>query len=160
MIVAMAANRVIGANNKIPWRLPRDQQRFKAITMGKPIVMGRKTYESIGRPLPGRHNIIVTQNPTYQAKGCTVVHSPETAVVAAGEAEEVVIIGGAYLYDYFLPQTDRIYLALLDESFEGDVFFPEIDESEWQTTLTEIHEPDEQNPHRYRFLILERKGTE
>jgi dihydrofolate reductase len=158
MIVAMAANRVIGAKNGIPWRLPRDQQRFKAITMGKPIVMGRKTHESIGRPLPGRHNIVVTQNPTYQAEGCTVVHSPEAALAAAGEVEEVVIIGGAYLYDYFLPQSGRIYLAILEESFAGDVFFPEFDESEWQTTLTENHEPDGQNAHRYQFLVLERRA--
>ena len=156
MIVAMAANRVIGADNKIPWRLPRDQQRFKVITMGKPMVMGRKTYESIGRPLPGRHNIVVTQNPVYQAQGCTVVHSPEAALAAAGDVEEVVIIGGAYLYDYFLGQSGRIYLTILDDSFEGDVFFPELNEAEWQTTLTEVHEPDEKNAHRYQFLILDR----
>ena len=158
MIVAMAANRVIGADNKIPWRLPRDQQRFKAITMGKPIVMGRKTYESIGRPLPGRHNIVVTQNLAYQAEGCTVVHSPEAALVAAGEVAEVVITGGAYLYKTFLPQSGRIYLTILDESFPGDVFFPELNRAEWQTTLAEVHEPDEKNAHRYQFLILERQG--
>jgi dihydrofolate reductase len=158
MIVAMAANRVIGADNKIPWRLPRDQQRFKTITMGKPIVMGRKTYDSIGRPLPGRHNIVVTQNPAYQAEGCTVVHSPEAALAAAGEVAEVVIIGGAYLYETFLPLSGRIYLTILDESFPGDVFFPELNGAEWQTTLAEVHEPDEKNAHRYQFLILDRQG--
>ena len=156
MMVAMAANRVIGSDNQIPWRLPRDQQRFKALTMGKPIVMGRKTHESIGRPLPGRHNIVVTRNRAYQAEGCTVVHSPEAALIAAGDVEEVVIIGGAYLYDYFLEQSSRIYLTVLEENFVGDVFFPAIDEAAWQITLTEVHEPDEANAHRYRFLILER----
>lgn len=157
MIVAMAANRVIGADNKIPWRLPRDQQRFKAITMGKPVLMGRRTYESMGRPLPGRHNIVVTQNRGYEAVGCTVVHSPEAALAAAGEVAEVVVIGGAYLYDYFLPQCGRIYLTVLEESFAGDVYFPELDETAWQTMLSEVHEPDEKNAHRYRFLILERE---
>ena len=157
MIAAMAANRVIGADNKIPWHLPSDQQLFKRITMGKPMIMGRKTHDSIGRPLPGRHNIIVTQNSAYQAEGCTVVHSPEAALEAAGDVEEVVIIGGAYLYDYFLAQSGRIYLTILDDSFDGDVYFPELNDAEWQTTLTEIHEPDEQNAHRYQFLILDRK---
>ena len=157
MIVAMAANRVIGVNNKIPWRLPRDQQRFKAITMGKPIVMGRKTYESIGRPLPGRHNIVVSWNQSYQAEGCTVVHSPEAALAAAGDVEEIVVIGGAYLYEYFLPVSGRLYLTILDESFAGDVFFPELDRAEWHNVLSEIHEPDEKNAYRYQFMILERK---
>ena len=156
MIVAMAANSVIGADNKIPWRLPRDQQRFKTITMGKPIVMGRKTYESIGRPLPGRHNIIVSRNPDYQADGCTVVHSPHEAVQAAGTVDEIVIIGGYYLYQAFLPQTNRLYLTTLAEAFAGDVTFPEFDRNEWQTTLSETHEPDEKNAHRYTFEILER----
>ncbi len=157
MMVAMAANRVIGSDNQIPWRLPRDQQRFKAITMGKPIVMGRKTHESIGRPLPGRQNIVVTRNRAYQAAGCTVVHSPEAALIAAGDVAEVIIIGGAYLYDCFLEQSGRIYLTVLEENFVGDVFFPEIDEAAWQITLTEVYEPDEANALRYRFLILERR---
>ena len=157
MIVAMAANGVIGVDNKIPWRLPRDQQRFKVITMGKPIVMGRKTYESIGRPLPGRHNIVVSRKPDYKAEGCTVVHSPEAALAAAGDVEEVVVIGGAYLYKYFLPVSGRLYLTILDESFAGDVFFPEFDVSEWRTTLSERHGPDEKNAHRYRFMVLERE---
>jgi dihydrofolate reductase len=156
MIMAMAANRVIGANNKIPWRLPRDQQRFKAITTGKPIVMGRKTHESIGRPLPGRHNIVVSRNQDFQAEGCTVVHTPEAALQAAGGVEEVVVIGGAYLYEYFLPMSGRLYLTILEESFTGEVFFPEFDESEWRTILSETHKPDEKNAHRYRFMILER----
>jgi dihydrofolate reductase len=158
MIVAMAANRVIGSNNKIPWRLPRDQQRFRAITMGKPIIMGRKTYESIGRPLPGRHNIVVSRNPDYQAQGCTAVHSPEAALLAASGAEEVVVIGGAYLYEYFLPLSGRLYLTILEEKFTGDTFFPEFDSSEWHTTLVETHEPEEKNAHRYQFMILEREN--
>lgn len=156
MIVAMAANRVIGVNSKIPWRLPRDQQRFRVVTMGKPIVMGRKTYESIGRLLPGRHNIVVSRNRNYQAEGCTVVHSPELALNAAGNVEEVVVIGGAYLYEYFLPLSHRLYLTILEDSFEGDTFFPEFDAAEWHTTLSETYEPDEKNLHRYQFMILER----
>jgi dihydrofolate reductase len=156
MIVAMAANRVIGAGNKIPWRLPRDQQRFKAITMGKPIIMGRKTYESIGRPLPGRDNIIVTHNTTYEAAGCTVVHSPAAALQAADEADEVVVIGGAYLYEHFLPQSGRLYVTILDEPIPGDIFFPEIMAAEWHVTLSETHESDEKNAYRYRFMVLER----
>ena len=156
MIVAMSANRVIGTNNKIPWRLPRDQQRFKAITMGKPVIMGRKTHESIGRPLSGRHNIVVSRNQDYQAEGCTVVHSPEAALQAAGDVAEVVVIGGAYLYERFLPLSGRLYLTILDDHFDGDVFFPEFDEAAWRPTVVETHEPDEKNAYRYRFMILER----
>ncbi len=159
MIVAMAANRVIGANNKIPWRLPRDQQMFKVITMGKPIVMGRKTYESIGRPLPGRHNIIVTRNSDFEAAGCTVIHSPEAAIEAAGEVAEVVIIGGSFLYEHFLPQANRLYLTTLDGRFEGDTLFPKLNANEWNIIQSEHFSPDEKNVHAYNYQLLERVAT-
>lgn len=156
MIAAMDEERVIGADNEIPWRLPSDQRRFKAITMGKPIVMGRKTYESIGRPLPGRHNIVITRNVTYKAPGCTIVHSIADALKVAGDVEEVVVIGGAFLYAALLPKSTRLYLSFVEGSFGGDVFFPELDMAQWTAVVDEVHEPDESNAHRYRFMILER----
>lgn len=158
LILAMDRNRVIGAGGSLPWRLPADMKYFKARTMGKPIVMGRRTYETIGRPLPGRHNIVVTRQRKYQAPGCTVVHSPQGALAATGSAPEVMIIGGAEIYRRFLPQADRIYLTLVDASLEGDTFFPELSPEEWHVVWEERHDADEQNPYAYRFLVLERRG--
>ncbi len=128
--------------------------------MGKPVVMGRKTYESIParfRPLPGRHNIIITRNRDYQAEGATVVHSMEEALAAAGDVEEVMIGGGAEVFRAFLDTADRLYLTLIEGSFSGDAYFPEFDRGEWQETFAQTHEPDEQHTHRFRWLILERK---
>ena len=158
IIVAMARNRVIGKNNRLPWHLPADLKHFKETTMGHPIIMGRKTYESIGRPLPGRTNIVVTRNPEFRAEGCTVVHSLEEALRAAEEAEEVFVIGGATLYREALPIANRIYLTLVEADIEGDTLFPEIDSDSWEEVHCETHPSDERNPYAYSFIELKRKA--
>ncbi|MDX1664568.1 MAG: type 3 dihydrofolate reductase [Candidatus Promineifilaceae bacterium] len=152
LIAALDKNGVIGAEGAIPWRLPRDVHFFKETTMGKPIIMGRKTYESIGRALRGRHNIVVTRNRAYRAPGCTVVHSPEAALAAAANgAEEIMIIGGAALYEAFLPRADRLYLTFVEAEVEGDTFFPRFDRGEWNVVKEERHPADER--HEYAFTI-------
>jgi dihydrofolate reductase len=158
-VVAMDSNRLIGAHDGLPWRLPDDMKFFKAITMGKPVIMGRKTYESIPaafRPLTGRKNIIVTGDKTYQAEGCIVAHSIEEALAAAGEVAEIIVGGGAEVYRQLLPQADRIYLTLVEGQFKGDVYFPQFDMREWREVAREIHEPDERHPYRFNWIILER----
>jgi dihydrofolate reductase len=157
MILAMDRNRVIGLDNDIPWRLPADLKRFKSVTMGKPIIMGRKTYESIGRPLPGRHNIVVTRSKGYQAEGCTVVGSLNEALAAAIGSEEVMIIGGATLYEQLLPCADRLYLTLIEANVEGDTFFPEIEITKWEEVSQETFEADDTNPFAFRIVTLDRR---
>jgi dihydrofolate reductase len=156
IVVAMAANRVIGRDNQLPWHLPADLKHFKETTMGKPILMGRKTWESIGRPLPGRTNIVITRDENYDAPGCVVVHSIEAALQAAAKQDEVMIIGGAEFYRQVLPQTDRIYLTRINEDFDGDTLFPELDSSEWQEAGRIDCDADENNPHSYSFITLDR----
>lgn len=158
LIAALAANHVIGHNNKMPWRLPADLQYFRATTMGKPVIMGRKTFESIGKPLHGRQNIIVTRNPAYQVEGAVVAHSVAEALAAAVGAEEVMVIGGAQIYEELLPEADRLYLTLVQAEFEGDTYFPTFDAQEWREVWREDHTPDEKNPYPYSFLILDRMG--
>lgn len=131
-------------------------RHFKAITMGKAVIMGRKTYESIGFPLPGRKNIVVTRNPAYSAEGCTVVYSLPEALDAARDAEEAVIIGGATLYREALPLVERLYLTFIDATFDGDTYFPDFDPADWKEIAFEAHAPDEQNPYPYRFVIYDR----
>lgn len=160
MMAAMAANRVIGRENRLPWRLPGDLQRVKKLTLGKALLMGRKTYESIGRPLPGRLNIVLTHQPDYRAEGCVVVATVEAGIAAAyayAPDQEIIIFGGATLYERFLPQATRLYLTILDEPFVGDAYFPEFDYSDWQEVLHERFPMDEKNPYAYTFVILERK---
>lgn len=156
MIAALARNGVIGRDNGLPWRLPSDLKRFKSITMGKPIIMGRRTHESIGRPLPGRHNIVVTRKKGYRSSGCTIVHSLDEALESAAGSEEVMVIGGAELYEQFLPRAGRLYLTLIDQEFEGDTYFPDFDRSQWVEVLSEAVAPAEQDPISYRFVIWER----
>ena len=156
IVVAMAANRVIGRDNQLPWHLPADLKHFKQTTMGKPILMGRKTWESIGRPLPGRTNIVITRDENYDAPGCVVVHSIEAALQAAAKQDEVMIIGGAEFYRQVLPRTDRIYLTRINEDFEGDTLFPELDSSEWQEAERVDCDADDNNPHSYSFITLDR----
>jgi dihydrofolate reductase len=156
VIVAMAANRVIGHENRLPWHLPADLKHFKATTLGKPVVMGRRTWESIGRPLPGRTNIVITRDTAYTAEGCVVVHSLDEAIRAAGEAAELMIIGGAELYHQALPQADTLHLTLIHGEFAGDTHFPEWRQDEWRETGRVDHEPDENNSHAYSFITLER----
>jgi dihydrofolate reductase len=155
-IVAMDRNRVIGRDNDMPWHLPSDLEFFKRTTMHKPIVMGRKTHESIGRALPGRTNIIVTRDTHYQATGCLVAHSLPSAVVAAGSANEIFIIGGATLYRQALPIADRIYLTEIDTQVEGDTYFPELMPGEWREICYEASPDDERDEFTYRRRLLQR----
>ncbi|WP_101758752.1 dihydrofolate reductase [Oceanicoccus sp. KOV_DT_Chl] len=162
MIVAMAENRVIGRNNQLPWYLPNDLKYFKATTMGKPIVMGRKTYESIGRPLPGRTNIVVTGNADFSAEGVKVVHGIDEALqVAQGVAElegveELMVIGGAQLYADILPKVERLYLTRVHADVEGDARFPELDLSQWQLLVSEDFAAEGPNPYDYSFVVYQR----
>ena len=157
IIVAMASNRVIGLNNKMPWHLSADLKKFKKITMGSPVLMGRKTYESIGKPLPGRTNIIISRNPGYQQGGCLVINDLKTALKKACEsAEEVFIIGGSELYKTMLPMADAIYLTLINREFQGDTFFPEIDWNDWSEVEREDIEDDPDAAFSYCFLKLEK----
>lgn len=156
LIAAMDRNRLIGTENRLPWHLPADLQHFKAMTMGKPIIMGRRTFESLGRPLPGRQNIVVTRDSAFLAEGCTVVHSVEQALAAASRHPEAMVIGGAALYGQLMARAQRIYLTLVDGEFEGDVFFPAFAAGEWREVEREGRKPDERNAYAYSFVVLER----
>jgi dihydrofolate reductase len=157
-IVAMASNRAIGRDNKLPWHLPADLKHFKEITTGNPILMGRKTYESIGRPLPNRTNIIMTRDGSYSAKGCFVVTSIEAALQLAAEENksEIFVIGGAEIYKQLLPRIQRIYLTVIHDDIEGDTFFPALDSAEWREVAREDFMANADNGFDYSFLILER----
>lgn len=156
LVVAMARNRVIGRDGSLPWHLPADLQRFRAITMGKPIVMGRRTHESIGRPLPGRRNIVLSRATGYTAAGCEVFVSLEVALAALGEVEEVMVVGGAALYAEALPLAARIYLTEVDAAPPGDVFFPAFDRALWREVECEAHAADERNEYAWCFRVLDR----
>ena len=156
IIVAMAANRVIGHDNRLPWHLPADLKHFKATTMGRPIIMGRKTWESIGRPLPGRTNVVVTRDRQYNAEGCVVVHSIDEALAACRDHDEVMVIGGADFYRQVLPQASTIYMTRIHQDFEGDTLFPELDEANWREVEREDFSADADNPHDSSFIRLER----
>ncbi|WP_299871672.1 type 3 dihydrofolate reductase [uncultured Cocleimonas sp.] len=156
MIAAMSQNRVIGLDNKMPWHLPADLQFFKKTTLGSPIIMGRKTYDSIGRPLPGRLNIILSRNTDLEIEGCTVVNTLSEALEAAEGVDEVFITGGAHLYEKFLQDADCLYLTLIDAEFQGDTFFPDYTQYAWKQ-IDRIDNPaDEKNPYPYSFVTLER----
>ena len=158
IIAAMANNRVIGINNSLPWKLPSDMKWFRQHTLGKPIVMGRKTFESFGgRTLPDRPNIIITRDTGYKVEGAIVSHSIDEALQAAGDAEEVMIIGGASFYEQMLPKADRMYLTFVHADIEGDARFPEYNESEWNTIERVEVKADDKNPHDHTFVIFERK---
>jgi dihydrofolate reductase len=158
-IVAVAKNNVIGKDNDIPWYLPADLKYFKKITTGHHIVMGRKCYESIGRPLPKRTNVVVTRNPFFMATGCLITHNVAEAVqlAEANGEDEVFIIGGGQIYEIALPHVDRIYLTEVDLEVDGDIFFPEIDPQNWNLIKETKHEADEKNEYNYTFKVLERK---
>ncbi|MDR5013733.1 type 3 dihydrofolate reductase [Aeromonas veronii] len=153
MIAAMAHDRVIGKDNQMPWHLPADLAHFKRVTLGKPVLMGRKTFESIGRPLPGRRNLVISRNPDYQAEGIEVVGSVEAALalLAGSSVEELMVIGGGHLYAEMLPSADCLYLTQIDLAVEGDTRFPAFDDAHWQRVDCESHPADEKNPHPYSF---------
>lgn len=158
IIVAVADNGVIGSGNQLPWRLPDDLKRFKALSLGKPIVMGRKTYDSIGRPLPGRLNLVISRRPGLDIPGCTVVTSIDEAIAAAQPAPEIVIVGGADIYRQVLPQVQVIHLTRVHANVAGDVVFPKLQEHEWREVAKEYHAADERHAHAFTFSTLERVG--
>ena len=161
MIAAMGNNRVIGLNNTMPWHLPADLKWFKNTTFGCPIIMGRKTYDSIGFPLPGRLNIILSRNKKLKIKGCNVVNSLEEALQLAKQednpSQEIFITGGAHLYNKFLNDADRLYLTLIEEDFEGDTFFPDYTQLNWHEVDKITHPADDKNPYSYTFITLDRE---
>lgn len=153
LIVARSRNDVIGKNNQMPWYLPADLKHFKQLTMGKPIIMGRKTFESIGRPLLGRRNIVISRQKTLLIDGCEVFASIDMALAAVSDAPETMIIGGANLYAQVLDRVNCIYMTVIDSEFEGDSFFPALDKKKWQLDQEEKHEPDGVNKHGYCFQV-------
>jgi dihydrofolate reductase len=160
LIVAASQNHVIGLDNQLPWHLPEDLQYFKAVTMGKPILMGRKTYDSIGRPLPGRVNIVLTRDASWTAEGVEVVNDLDSAIsasekaCAASGAEELMIIGGEQIYRKFLPVANKLYLTKVEAEIEGDAYFPAIDSNQWRQVAEKI--PKKAGNYSYRFVVLER----
>ena len=156
LIVAASANNVLGAAGELPWHLSDDLKRFKSLTMGKPIVMGRKTFESIGRALPGRQNIVITRQDDYQAPHCDVVATLGGAIAAVAESDEVMVIGGGEIYQLFLPLTRRIYLTRVDAEVQGDTYFPEIDPATWRETAREEFAADANNDHAFAVITYER----
>jgi dihydrofolate reductase len=156
LLVAMDKNRLIGVNNQLPWHLPADLAYFKKVTMGHPIIMGRKTFEAIGKPLPGRTNIIITRNPDYQAKDCKVYTSLPEAVHNYEEAENVFVIGGAQIFKQSLPFADKLYITFIDHTFTGDTYFPEINMDEWVLESDVPGVTDEKNPYPYCFKVYRR----
>ncbi|MEK9711525.1 MAG: type 3 dihydrofolate reductase [Thalassolituus sp.] len=164
MIVAVAQNRVIGRNNALPWYLPNDLKYFKQTTMGKPVIMGRKTYESIGKPLPGRTNIVITRQSDYHPEGVKVVSSvaeardlAESVCLIDGQ-EEAMIMGGAEIYTLALPDCDRLYLTEVHAEVEGDAWFPEYDKSEWEEVAREDFAAEGPNPYNYSFVVYDRNA--
>ena len=159
MIVAVAKDNVIGADNDIPWYCPADLQHFKRTTMGAPVVMGRKTYESLKiQPLPGRRNIIISRNPDYQAAGCDIFSSIEAAMEQLAAVDKVFIIGGAELYKQMLPKAQELYVTQVDVAVTGDRYFPEISGQEWQLQSESDFDADEKNPHAMRFQYYQRSA--
>ncbi len=157
LIVAMASNRIIGMNKQMPWHLSADLKNFKKITMGHPIIMGRKTFEAIGHPLSGRENIIISRDPFYRKMGCTVFNSLEAAVQHCSYAEEVFVIGGATLYEVTLEQADRLYITEIEKDFIGDTWFPEIQKSDWQECSRERISHDSSVDFNYSFVVYKRR---
>ena len=163
LMVAKASNRVIGRNNKLPWYLPNDLKYFKQATFGKPVIMGRKTWDSLGKPLPGRTNIVITRQTDFQAEGAKVVATLDEAVTLAENVafiegqDEAVVMGGAEIYALALPKTDRLYLTEVHAEVDGDTWFPEYDTSEWKEIGREDFPAEGPNPYDYSFVVYERK---
>jgi dihydrofolate reductase len=163
-VVAIAENGVIGRDNGLPWRLSSDLKRFKALTMGKPVVMGRRTWESIGRPLPGRDNIVISRDAAYRADGAEVAASLEGALALArtaarhSGADEIVVIGGGEIYRMAMPLADRLYVTHIEAAPTGDTLFPPIDAEEWRAVSREDHPAGEKDSHPWSFVVYERKG--
>ena len=157
IVVAMDGNRLIGKDNGLPWHLPADLAFFKKLTTGNTILMGRKTFDSIGRPLPNRRNIVITRNADIEITGCEVVNSIEEALSLAQGETEVMVIGGAKLYQQILPIADRLYITQIEGEFDGDTYFPTYDEKNWRQVSCESHLADKKNNHPYHFIVFEKK---
>ena len=158
LIVAMSQDRVIGKNNALPWDLPEDRRFFELSTKGKPVVMGRKTFESLKKSLQGRINIILTHQRNYDAKDSIVMHSVEEALNAASGSDEIMIIGGAEIYKEFLPLADKMYITMIHNAFGGDTLFPEFDRNEWRETILLSRPADQYNPHAFTVSVFFRKN--
>lgn len=156
IIAAVAKNNVIGKNGQLPWHLPADMKHFKDLTMGHHVIMGDITFESLGKPLEGRTNVIVTRLNDYKAENCIVVHSLDEAIESAKNDEEIFFCGGAQIYKHALEIADRIYLTRIHENFDGDTFFPEINMNVWRETEREDFESDEKNKYDYSFCVFEK----
>lgn len=159
IIVAAAQDNAIGYKNQLLWHMPADLKYFKETTRGHPVIMGRKTFESVGKPLPGRRNIIITRQKDYQVAGAEVVHSLQDALDLCDPGDENFIVGGAQIYAEALGYTDRIYLTLIYEKFKADTFFPPIDQALWQVISEQPHTADARNPYDYNFMIYQRKAS-
>ena len=157
MVVAIAENNAIGKNNQLLWHLPKDLKHFKTITSGHTVIMGRKTFDSVGKPLPNRRNIVITRNKDLSIQGAEVVNDLATALSLCTIEQEVFIVGGAEIYKQAMADTDRIYLTVVHGSFEADTFFPEIDKDIWEVTASESHEADEKHTFGFTFSTLERR---
>ena len=159
LVAAVAENNVLGKENQLPWHLPADLKYFKQLTTGHHVLMGRKTWESIGKPLPNRVSLVVSRSEDFKAEGATVAQSIEEGIDTARKADEteLFIIGGGEIFRLAMPLADRIYLTRIDHYFEGDVFFPEIDAELWKETESKSFEADEKNPYGYRFITLEKR---
>ena len=156
LIAAVSANGVIGRGGELPWHLSDDLKRFKQLTLGKPIVLGRKTFESIGRALPGRQNIVLTKQSEFVADDCDVVSSVDAAIAMAGDAGEIMVIGGSEIYTLFLPLAERIYMTRVHTDIEGDARFPELDDDQWQEIGHENHCAGESNNYAFTMSVLKR----
>jgi len=156
VIAALAKNRVIGIENRLPWRLPEDLAHFKALTLGHPILMGRKTFESLGRPLPGRTNVVITRNADYTPEGCLVAASIPAAIDLCQDANEIFFIGGAELYAQAIPLADRLYLTEVDIEAAGDAWFPDYDRSAFREVSRAVHSGEKGDPLRFAFVVYDR----
>jgi len=157
LVVAASKNNVIGRDRGLPWHLPDDLRHFKRLTTGKPVIMGRRTFESIGRPLPDRRNIVLTRDPDYTAEGCDVVSSVDEALNLVAGAGEAMVIGGGQVYRDFLPSADRLYLTRVQAEVDGDTYFPEITETEWLLVSTEHHAADDRHDYAFDLMVFERR---
>lgn len=157
MIVAHANDRVIGKNNDMPWHLPADLAYFKKTTLGKPIIMGRKTFQSIGRPLPGRKNIVISRDDSFQAKGVEVVNSVDAALALVNDCKEVMVIGGGAIYQHCLAAAQRLYITHIDAAIEGDTYFPAYDLNVWKKVASDIRPSDEKNQYVLDFAVYEKQ---
>jgi dihydrofolate reductase len=158
-VVARDRRGVIGVDGRLPWRLPDDMKHVRELTVGKPLIMGRRTFESIGKPLPNRTNIVLTRDPAFGCEGCLVARTAEDALRLAGDAPEVIVFGGGGVFAEFLPRADRIYLTEVDAEVSGDTYFPRLDPAEWREVARQTHAADARHPFAFSFVTLERAGA-